>query len=248
MMTLTSILRSSATSTTAGRGAVFAALLAVSAIAAAAADNPPLRQPVAGDTYVYRVINAYNNEPRGQLSYRVDKAESDRIVMSVTADKPGLQITPTEIVTTGGQWLRHPIVNHDQMVDYEFSPAYPSYEYPLEPGKEWSVRVNAVNPETGARRSVRVDAQVVGSERIRVPAGEFDTVKIRRMVYAGDADNYWRLTETTISEMEWYAPALGRTVRIARSSGYMDLSRGHLNRGIRGDWDITELVSAPPAR
>ncbi len=222
------------------RNGLAAALFAASAIATAA--------PVAGDTYVYRVVNAYNNETRGQVSYRVDKVDTDRIVMSVATETPGVNIATTEIYAPDGNWLRHPVTNRDQPVDYEFAPAYPAYQFPLEPGKEWSTRVNAVNPATGERRSVRVDAKVLGNERIRVPAGEFDTVKIRRMVYAGDSSSYQHYTETNIAETEWFAPALGRTVRIARNSGYLDTSRGPQSRAVRGDWNIYELVSAPPMR
>jgi MFS-type transporter involved in bile tolerance (Atg22 family) len=51
------------------RALLFVVLLAINAIAAAAA-------PVAGDTYVYRVINGYNSELVGQVTYRVDKVDA----------------------------------------------------------------------------------------------------------------------------------------------------------------------------
>lgn len=221
------------------RGGIAAALLVASTMATAA---------VEGDTYVYRVTNAYNKELRGHLSYRIDKAENNQITQSVSADKPGLPMPTTEVLTSDGKWLRHSIVNRERLVDYNFSPAYPAYEFPLEPGKEWSTRVNAINAETSDKHSVRVDAVVLGNERIRVPAGEFDTIKIRRQIYAGDGVYYQQLKETNIFETEWYAPALGRAVRFERNSGYADLSRGVRNRVVRGDWDIFELVSAPAAR
>jgi hypothetical protein len=163
--------------------------------------------------------------------------------MSVSVERSGAQMATTEIYTPDGNWLRHSIINRDQPVDYEFAQAYPAYDLPLEAGKQWSSRVNAVNPQTGVTRSVRVDASVVGNERIRVPAGEFDTIKIKRQVYAGDAESYLR--ETNVAEMEWFAPALGRSVRLARNSAYVDLSRGRRNQVINGDWNIYELVSAP---
>lgn len=221
------------------RCGIAAALLAASAIANAA---------VEGDTYVYRVTNAYNQELRGHLSYRIDKAESNQITQSVSADKPGLPIPTTEILSPDGKWLRHSMINRERLVDYNFSPAYPAYEFPLEPGKEWSTRVNATNTENSYKHSVRVDAVVLGNERVRVPAGEFDTIKIRRQIYAGDGVYYQQLKETNIFETEWYAPSLGRAVRFERNSGYADLSRGVRNRVVRGDWDIFELVSAPATR
>ena len=199
-----------------------------------------------GDTYVYRIVNGYNNEPRGQVSYRVDSADAGRVVMSVLTEQSGATLAATEIHTPDGNWLRHPLVNRARAVDYEFAQAYSNYELPLDPGKQWTRRINASDPATGATRSVRVDGAVVGPERVRVPAGEFDTIKIRRTVYAGDGD--YPQSQTTIAETDWFSPALGRSVRMARVSSYIDPPRGRHNQFVRGDWDIYELVSAPPPR
>jgi hypothetical protein len=147
----------------------------------------------------------------------------------------------TEIYTSDGNGVRRPLINHDRPVEYEFAPVYPAYEFPLEAGKSWSLRVNATNPATGRRNSVRVDANVLGAERIRVPAGEFDTIKIRRIVYAGDWDGFRR--ETNIMEIDWYAPTLGRAVRTETKSEYLDLSRTRCCVRVADDWNIYELVS-----
>ena len=220
----------------------------ISAIAAAAVTLPAIgaAAPAAGDTYVYRLLNGYSNEPGGQLSYRVDKIDAGRVMMAVTPDTAGIGAARTEIYTNDGNWLRHTVVNHDQPTEYDFASPYPAYQFPLEAGKSWSLRVDATNPASGQRASVRVDAEVMGSERIRVPAGEFDTIKVRRMVYAGDAESFRK--ETSIQEIDWYAPALGRAVRTASTSIYRDASRSRCCQFIRGDWDIYELVALPPAR
>lgn len=221
-------------------------LLLGGAVAAGWLPRAAAATPAPGDTYVYRIIDGYNQEPRGQVSYRVDKTEANRLFLSVSTERDGATLAATEVITTEGNWLRHAVINRDRAVDYEFAQAFPAYALPLEDGKQWTQRVDAVDPQSGKTRSVRVDAAVVGNERIRVPAGEFDTIKIRRQVYAGDAE--YNLRETTISEMEWYAPALGRSVRIATDSAYRDTARGPRNQVIRGDWSIYELVSAPVAR
>ena len=103
------------------------------------------------------------------------------------------------------------------------------------------MRVNAYVPATGGQRSVRVDAKVIGNERISVPAGEFDTVKIERSIYAGDAE--YNLRETNTFEVEWYAPALGRSVRLVSKSEYRDTAKGIRNQLMRGDWNIFELTT-----
>jgi hypothetical protein len=204
--------------------------------------------PAAGDTYVYRLANGYNHEVRGQIHYRVDKIDADRITVAVTTDTPSLGAARTEVYTKDGNWLRHPLVNHDQPVEYEFASAYPAYVFPLDSGKSWSVRVNAVDPASGRRNSVRVDGEVLGSERITVPAGTFDTIKIARRVYAGDWDGFLR--ETRITETDWYAPVLGRPVRTESTSEWQDVSR--CTRGgcpwFRGDWNVLELAAASTAK
>lgn len=224
---------------------IIAAVVSFAAIAAATTGLPAAASPAAGDTYVYRVINGYNNEVRGQVQYRVDKIDADRITLSVTTDIPALGTAHTEIVTKDGNWLRHPVTNHDQPVEYEFAQAYPAYVFPLEARKSWSLRVNAVNVATGRRNSVRVDGNVLGMERISVPGGSFDTIKVRRRVYAGDWDGF-RL-ETNIIETDWYAPQLGRPVRSESTSSYMQPDRCdeyHACVPILGDWNVLELVEA----
>jgi hypothetical protein len=203
--------------------------------------------PAAGDTYVYRVSNGYNHEVRGQIHYRIDKIDADRVTVAVTTDTPSLGAPRTEVYTKEGNWLRHPLVNHDFPREYEFAPAYPAYALPLDSGKSWSVRINAVDPASGRRNSVRVDGEVLGSERITVLAGTFDTIKIARRVYAGDWDGFLR--ETNITETDWYAPALGRPVRTESKSMWQDMSRcSRVVCWFRGDWNVLELAAASTAK
>src|SRR5688572_12350154 len=172
--------------------------LAGGALAAAALASAVAAAPVPGETYVYRLTNGYNNEPRAQVTYRVENVGADRIAVAVSADAPAVEAARTEIYASDGNRLRAALPSHNQLRLFDFAPAYPAYAFPLEPGKSWSVRVKATDPVTGRRNSVRVDGKVLGHERIRVPAGEFDTIKVRRNVYAGDSDGF--LLETNITE------------------------------------------------
>lgn len=217
---------------------------------------PPVSNPFAqadppglavGDTWVYRVSNGYNNEVRGQIRYQVEKIDAGRAVVSATPDDPYLGQAYTVVYTKEGNWLRHPIASHGQSVEYEFATmAYPAYVFPLQPDKSWSRRFNATDTTMNRRNSVRVDGTVLGAERIRVPAGEFDTIRIRRQVYAGDWDGF--KTETRTYETDWYAPALGRPVRMESNSEWRDWA--HCTKGcpyVRGDWNVVELAAFNPA-
>ena len=202
--------------------------------------------PAAGDSWSYRVVNRYNGEVRGNVQYRVDKVDADRVAVAVSSDPPALGLPRTEIYTADGRWIRHALINHDQQVVYDFQQPYPAYDFPLTDGKAWSSRVNAVNPANGRSARVRVDGDVLGSERVTVPAGAFDTFKIRRRIYAGDFDG--PRSQTNITETEWYAPALGRAVRLERNSEFMDQNRCSDEMSactpMRGDWLLFELVDA----
>ena len=212
--------------------------------------NPPAL-PRVGDRFVYLVRNGYNGEPVGQLEYRVDSAERDHYVLTANPSAANPGQPRTELYLFDGNWVHHPFTNHNMLIDYEFNPPYPAYAFPLEARRTWSQRVNARNPATGRVASVRVDAEVLGGERIVTAAGEFDTVRIYRRIYAGDWDGF--LTETTITEVEWYSPEIGRAVRLDRNSEWYDSSRspgGHtpwFNRGLllRGDWHVFELMNWP---
>jgi hypothetical protein len=194
-----------------------------------------------GDTYVYRISNGYNSEVRGNINYRVEKADADRIEVAVTTDTPSAGSARIEIYTKNGNWLRRPLASHDQLREFEFTQPLPVYVPPAGADGSWSVRVDALEPSTGRRNSVRIDGEVLGPERVTVPAGTFDTIRIKRWTYVGDWDGFLR--ETRIEETDWYAPALGRPVKTDSKSSWQDSSR--CMRGgcpwFRGDWNIVEL-------
>jgi hypothetical protein len=225
-----------------------AEISALAAIALWLAPGTALAGPAVGDTAVYRLVNGYNQQVRGQLENRVDKVDASGITVTVTPDNPHAGSGVTKLFTREGNWLRHPVESHGIKVMYKFSTAYPAYVFPLDPGQAWSVRVNATVPGERRSRSVRIDGKVLHAERIRVPAGEFDTVKIRRLVYPGDP-NFDQM-ETQIIEFEWYAPALKRAVRIERRSEWIEPGRcGIANPcDFHGDWDILELVKVRAAK
>jgi hypothetical protein len=78
--------------------------------------------------------------------------------------------------------------------------------YPLIVGKRWEQEASRLDPMMGAQRSVHLSGRVVGWEKVRVPAGEFDALKIERVLHLGDAGRF--RTQTRRVEEEWYVPSL----------------------------------------
>jgi hypothetical protein len=86
-------------------------------------------------------------------------------------------------------------------------------KFPLEIGKKWTFADDYTL--LGSKRSARASIEVVGYEKVRVPAGEFDAFKLvgksswinRKAVVAGDFDATY-----------WYAPAARAIVKYRSQS------------------------------
>lgn len=239
---------------------LFLAATLLAACASPLPQTPPAGTPATvtapeigvGDTWTYRVRDGYTNLERGNQSYRVTHASPDRISVAVSG---GGRLDETQVYNREWNWLRHPATN---LQTFDYSPAYAALAFPLAAGKRWQARIMATDPGDGRRFPVWIDGTVLGWERVKVPAGEFDALKIERIVYI----EYWEYTvrgRSEIREYEWYAPAAKQAVRREASSqylsylhgsrqhpGFMLVSRGDDDGGpryVRDDWLIYELVS-----
>ena len=192
-----------------------------------------------GDGWTYSLHDGYTKLPRGTLEYRVSAVQGDTVTVELRHE--GRE--STERYTRDWNWRERPMTN---LQNFRYEPAYPALPFPLDAGKSWQSYVKATDPATGRVNRVRIDGTVLGWERVRVPAGEFDALKIRRLVYAGNRDIF--TTEEQIAEVDWYAPKLGRIVKHVSTSHHLDMQRGCEENGcsqmkINGDWNVVELVS-----
>ena len=201
-----------------------------------------------GESWTYRVRDGFTGLDRGTERYLVQQMSAGNI--TVARERSGIE--EVQVYDNGWNWLKRPATN---MQPFDYSPAYPAFDFPLAPGKRWNARVTATDPRDGRRFPVHLDGQVIGWERIKVPAGEFDALKIVRTVYV----DYWEISvrgSSRIIEQEWYAPAVKQSVRRETTSRYWSWLGG-LDDGfvrVRGrdgggpqwlqdDWLVYELVS-----
>jgi hypothetical protein len=192
-----------------------------------------------GDFWEYAVRDAYTGLERGLHRYEVSHVEPGRVVVDVTRDGQRLD---SAIYSAGWNGLEHPLPNLQR---FRYQPAFPAYAYPLDPGKSWYTVVDATDPVTRETYKVHIQGKVLGWERITVPAGAFDALKIQRYVFAGNSTAV--KSQEEIAETDWYVPALGRVARTQASSEHFDNSMGGGDGGeyplrVRGDWLIAELV------
>lgn len=227
---------------------LFATVAILTGCAAPAAyapkDVPPsvaVPQTKIGDYWEYAVRDGYTGIPQGVYRYEVSRVEGDRIIVNVTHEG---RLVDTLVYAAGWNGRELPVT---PLQRFRYDPALTSYPYPLEPGKSWQTALDATDVATGHRFRARVHGKVVGWERIKVPAGEFDALKIQREVFAGNMEG--SRTQEEILETDWYAPSVRRAVRTSRSSQHFDSSRGGGDGGgeyplrVRGDWLIGELVA-----
>ncbi len=202
----------------------------------AASVAPP--QVRVGDKWTYQWHDGYTGFSRGTYSHTVTAIEPQRVTVEVVRDG---HPAGTQFFTPDWNWLEKPMTN---LQNFRYDPPYAALPFPLETGKTWRAYIKATDPAAGRTNRVRIDGDVLGWERIKVPAGEFETIKVRRMVYAGNED--YDRGEDDITEFDWYSPALGQVVKHVGSSRYIDkrqtCDEGGCSRIVKNDWNVIELT------
>lgn len=191
-----------------------------------------------GDSWTYRVRDGYTGLARLDQRLRVTGADSDRV--RVAASRGDGQ-DETQIYDREWNWVSRPATN---LPSFEYSPAYRALSFPLAVGKTWHAKATATDPRNGRRFPVWIEGTVQGWEKIKVPAGEFEALKIRRMVFI----DYWEPAlrgRSEIVEYEWYAPAVKQAVRREDRSQHLTYHNTDDTGGtwLQDDWLIAELVS-----
>jgi len=192
----------------------------------------------AGDRWTYASRDGYTGISQDSIDYRVTSVQGDEVTVEV--QRGGRQ--SIERYTREGNWRERPMTN---LQNFRYDPAYPAFTFPLEAGKTWQTYVKATDPATGSTYRVRIDGKVMGWDKVKVPAGEFDAIVVQRQVYAGNADTF--RGEETILEADWYAPRIGAIVRRSATSSYLDkrssCSSMNCSPWINSGWTISELES-----
>ena len=187
-----------------------------------------------GDRWRYQRINRYNGLSTGVLTMQVASV-TPRLVVHVT-DDTGAAL-PDEIYDQPWRVLQEP--------HYDFVQVF-AQPQPVVPARI----------EAGARASTRNDYRVAGLdkplfwtedisavawERVHVPAGDFDALRIRRAVWCQHMD--WSRSMTRRTETLWYAPSVNRWVQREWTGEYRSGGRGAL---FREDWVAWRLMDYTP--
>lgn len=190
----------------------------------------------AGDRWRYVEINGYNGEPR---------AEIDCVVVQTA---PHLQVRCTdstgrartdEVYQAPWRILVEPFYDLPQTFD---APLALLPEPPAVNAPSW-LRTGYRVDGTGASLDWQERREAPRWERLRVPAGEFDALRIERRIFFTHADA--RRSQSVRIERLWYAPPVNRWVRREWTGEH----RGWpIRRGppAREDWIIQLLLAYAP--
>jgi hypothetical protein len=88
--------------------------------------------------------------------------------------------------------------------------------FPIEPGKKWKASYGWVNAQ-GAKGGNQDELSVVGIEKVKVAAGEFEAYKIISKGYWNNFGTSNRGSQTTTF---WYAPAVRNLVKLEYNDGF----------------------------
>jgi hypothetical protein len=98
-------------------------------------------------------------------------------------------------------------------------------DFPLAVGKKWSFKFTQTGKTSRYATRSQYDAEVVGTEKVKTPAGEFDTFKVV-------SKGFWNSETSSRSGRAavtiWYAPAVRTSVRTEFEDGT--------------NYNVTELV------
>jgi hypothetical protein len=196
-------------------------------------ERPDVR---AGDRWKYEVTDGYTNLKHAVVVEVASVTESRIYTQSsrTTLAATGLGAAAGAIDVWDRDWnqLRHG--------EQEYTPHYPWQQFPLESGKTWSGRTRYSGAGMIAVNNT-LTAKVEGWERVTVPAGTFDVVKITIQGHftaeSGAGGIGAGVSNGRINHVIWYSPAVRQAVK--KEIALQDFNRVS-NQSQSERWELLE--------
>ena len=199
-------------------------------------ERPDIR---VGDQWKYQITDGYTGEKR-MVAVGVVKV-TENYIYTQSAPTSLAAVDPSLAGGLLDVWDRN--WNLLRQGNAEYAPFYPSMQFPLESGKNWSGTVS-IDVGGSDRLIHELAARAVGWERVTVPAGIFDAVRI---TLRGD----YRLNSATIrggggaiNDAVWYAPTIRQIVKKEIQQRPFGVTGGNYSGGVRYQqferWELVE--------
>ncbi len=182
--------------------------LILSALCAGAAAQSPAPRPTVkvGEVGIYDFHLRADNQRR-ELTTTVTLVDGNQIRTRI--QQPGAS-TPEVEAVYDAEWNAMVSATGSRL-----EPVQRLLAFPLEAGKSWKSSFQITGADGGRSRGDS-DVTVVGFEKVRTPAGEFDAWKVQAKGWINGVS--WQ-GSFPITQSIWYAPALNRIVRIETKEG-----------------------------
>ena len=179
---------------------------------AAPAPQPAWQPPQPGRSWTYSKFNFFNSQLLAVERELVLSVEPHGVV--VRRQEVNGQELPNEIHQRWGSLLRDPVWDYP----LNFDTAVPLWPERLVVGAAQSIHTHYRQDGGSYRSWIQVHSVVRGWERVQLPVGEFDCLKVERMIRMQHHDPS-RL-ETVRKDLMWLAPEVGRWVARETSGRY----------------------------
>jgi hypothetical protein len=192
-------------------------------------ESVPATAPVVGDSWTYQYTDVWKGA-KGNIN-RMEVAAIDEagVHMAIKRAATGSLIS-TQLFT--------PEMNPIDRGGMHFAPSFARYAFPLAPGKEWSSEVLGDNTKAGKQWLYQIKGKVVDWEKVRVPAGEFEALKI--VIDAQYSEPVSGTGGGRMTETVWFVPALNNYVKL----DYQDAdTQGRLYS--RDSWELMSYAHKP---
>lgn len=208
----------------------------VSAARFQAAEGHVATTIVDGDEWSYDELNGYNGKRAAQLRFVAEHGNPPALRVSVDGS-PLSGLRDGQLEAYDSAW----VVTRDGTYDRNnrYDPPLPLLPERLEAGarESWQSMVTHDENERALRWHVQIDA--LGHERIDVPAGSFDSLRVRRLIQFEHPDFFRSHSERV--ETLWYAPEVKRWVKRQWQGSYRPKLDSRTPT-LREDWIVWVLT------
>lgn len=158
-----------------------------------------------GDSWTYQYTDVWKHLPGNVNRLEVTAVDATGIAVDIKRAATGAVISHQRFSNE---------MNPVDRGKMHFSPYYPRYAFPLVPGKAWTVDATGENSAAGKRWRYQFKGKALGREKVTVPAGEFDTIKIEVIGYYQGEEAGGRGGSGQSKEVIWFAPSVNNFVKL----------------------------------
>ncbi len=173
---------------------------------------PVVRSPQVGQSWTYRKLNHFNGQTLAVVRESVASVSAAGTV--VQRQEEGGMPLPPEQHGAWGQLLRDPAWDYP----LNLVQAVPVWPTSLAVGQQQVAHTQYLEDGGSYRHWVQVYTAVKGWERVTLPLGTFDTVRVERLLRLSHHDA--TRTDTLRRDVLWLAPEVGRWVARDTSGRY----------------------------